>query len=48
MKKLSDKELNSKIEHFLVRKNEEVFHSNGKKMIVDIRSHHDSAVVRFA
>lgn len=48
MKKLSDRELDKKIERFLNRKNAEVFHSKKRELIVDIDQSKNFAIVKFA
>lgn len=48
MKRLSEKELDQKIEKFLSRKNEEVFHSQRKELVVDINRKSNFAIVKFA
>lgn len=48
MKKLSERELDQKIEKFLSRKNAEVFHSQKKELVVDFDRTNNFAVVKFA
>ncbi len=48
MKKLSEKELDNKINTFLSRKNAEVFHSQESKVVVDFDRSNNFAVVKFA
>lgn len=48
MKKLSERELDHKIDKFLRRKNAEVFHSQTKVYDVDINRRNNTAMIRFA
>lgn len=48
MKRLSEKELNQKIEQFLNRKNAEVFHSQNRELVVDLDRINNFALVKFA
>lgn len=48
MKKLSERELNNKIESFLSRKNAEVFHSKDRELKVNINRSENFATVKYA